>query len=85
MKQQQFEYAYLFGAVCPTTGDTEALISPLVNKEVIYSQLKQISQRAQRGRVAVVIMDRAAWHFKDGLVEGGRMYCLLGFQLILQS
>ncbi|QTL37210.1 transposase [Pseudoalteromonas viridis] len=61
VKQQQFEYAYLFGAVCPTTGETEALISPLVNKEVMYSHLEQISQRTQPGRIVVVAMDRAAW------------------------
>ena len=34
IKQQQFEYAYLFGAVCPATGETEALITPYVNKEI---------------------------------------------------
>ncbi|WP_171045699.1 transposase [Pseudoalteromonas rubra] len=70
IKQQQFEYAYLFGAVCPTTGETEALISPVENKEVMYSLLGQISHRAQSARMAVVVMDRAAWHFKDGLVKG---------------
>jgi len=26
VKQQPFEYDYLFGAVCPATGDTEAKI-----------------------------------------------------------
>ena len=26
VKQQQFEYGYLFGAVCPSTGQTGALI-----------------------------------------------------------
>ncbi|CAH9067108.1 hypothetical protein PSECIP111854_04025 [Pseudoalteromonas sp. CIP111854] len=26
IKQQQFEYGYLFGAVCPATGQTEALV-----------------------------------------------------------
>ena len=26
VKQQQFEYGYLFGAVCPATGQTEALV-----------------------------------------------------------
>ena len=35
VKQQQFEYAYLFGAVCPATGETEALIAPWVSKEII--------------------------------------------------
>lgn len=32
-QQQQFEYAYLFGAVCPATGATEALVTPLVNQD----------------------------------------------------
>ena len=30
VKQQQYEYGYLFGAVCPNDGRTEAFISPLV-------------------------------------------------------
>jgi len=29
VRQQQFEYAHLFGAVCPASGATEALIVPL--------------------------------------------------------
>ncbi len=33
VKQQQFDYAYLFGAVCPATGETEALIAPYVDKK----------------------------------------------------
>jgi hypothetical protein len=44
VQQQQFEYAYLFGAVCPSTGATEALISPIVNKEVMKLHLQQISK-----------------------------------------
>ncbi|RZM76442.1 hypothetical protein C3B51_17915 [Pseudoalteromonas rubra] len=36
----------------------------------MYCHLKQISQRIQLGRIAVVVMDRVAWYFKDGLVEG---------------
>jgi hypothetical protein len=32
VKQQQFDFAYLFGAVCPATGETEALIAPYVDK-----------------------------------------------------
>tara|TARA_R110001606_G_scaffold286491_1_gene434770 strand:- start:1021 stop:1227 length:207 start_codon:yes stop_codon:yes gene_type:complete len=35
VKQQQFEYTYLFGAVCPATGATEALLSPFVSKEIM--------------------------------------------------
>ena len=65
VKQQQFEYAYLFGAVCPGTGATEALISPVVNKEVMRIHLEQISTATPIGRHAVVIMDGAGWHTDD--------------------
>ncbi|MFT6925488.1 MAG: hypothetical protein ACJAZP_001068 [Psychromonas sp.] len=33
VKHQQFEYAYLFGAICPAAGATDTLIAPyIVNK-----------------------------------------------------
>jgi transposase len=65
VKQQQFEYAYLFGAVCPATGKTEALLAPCVNKEVMIQHLEQISATTKPGRHAVVIMDGAGWHTED--------------------
>lgn len=69
VKQQQFEYAYLFGAVCPDTGATEALITPLVNKEVMRQHLQLIAARTPKGRHAVVIMDGAGWHTDDLVTE----------------
>ena len=65
VKQQQFDYAYLFGAVCPATGETEALIAPWVNKEIMQQHLELISQRTEPERHAVVIMDGAGWHTDD--------------------
>lgn len=62
VRQQQFEYAYLFGAVCPSTGATEALISPVMNMEVMEQHLALISQKTKEGRHAVIIVDGAAWH-----------------------
>lgn len=35
LRQQQFEYVHLFGAVCPATGETEAIITP-VNKDIMH-------------------------------------------------
>lgn len=63
--KQQFEYAYIFGAVCPAKGETEALIVPWVNKEIIAHHLKRIAKRTQSGRYAVVIMDGAGRHTDD--------------------
>ncbi|XPF96058.1 transposase [Colwellia sp. RE-S-Sl-9] len=62
VRQQQFEYAYLFGAVCPSTGATEALISPVMNMDVMEQHLALISQKTQEGRHAVIVVDGAAWH-----------------------
>jgi transposase len=65
VKQQQFEYAYLFGAVCPATGETEALLAPWVNKEVMTQHLQQISTPTKPGRHAVGIMPGASRHTQD--------------------
>ncbi|MBB1507702.1 winged helix-turn-helix domain-containing protein [Pseudoalteromonas sp. SG41-1] len=48
-KQQQFEYGYLFGAVCPSNGKTEALISPIVNKEIMTQRMELISKATEAG------------------------------------
>ena len=62
VRQQQFTYAYLFGAVCVTNGNTEAVIAPISNMDVMSSHLSLISQATKDGRHAVVIMDGASWH-----------------------
>jgi hypothetical protein len=68
VRQQQFESAYIFGAVCPATGETEALIAPHVDKDLMTRHLEQISAKTEVGRHAVVIMDGAGWH-QASLVE----------------
>ena len=65
MKQQQFEYAYLFGSICPARGIGEAMVVPWVNKEIMVEHLRQISAVTEKGRHAVVIMDGAGWHTED--------------------
>ncbi|WP_181136821.1 transposase, partial [Vibrio hyugaensis] len=65
VKQQQFEYAYLFGSVCPRRGIGEAIVVPWVNKEIMIQHLHQISQVTEYGRHAVVTMDGVGWHTDD--------------------
>ena len=65
VRQQQFEYAHLFGAVCPATGATEALIVPFLSKDVMKKHLAQISAATAKGRFALVVMDGAGWHTDD--------------------
>lgn len=65
VKQQQFEYAYLFGSVCPSRGIGEAIVVPWVNKDAMNQHLHQIANVTEKGRHAVVIMDGAGWHTED--------------------
>jgi hypothetical protein len=48
VRQQQCQYAYLFGAICPATGATEAIVTPYVNKKAMRQHLQQISQHTNR-------------------------------------
>jgi hypothetical protein len=64
IRQQQFEYAYVLGAVCPGTGATEAIIS----SEAMREHMSLISKLTPEGCHAVVVMD--GW---VGLASG--TYC----------
>jgi hypothetical protein len=55
----------LFGAVCPATGETEALIAPLVIKEIMTHHLQRIAKHTPLFRHAFVIIDLAGWHTDD--------------------
>ncbi|WP_198104906.1 transposase [Vibrio vulnificus] len=55
IKQQQFEYAYLFGSVCPARGIGEAMVVPWVHKNIMVEHLKQLSAVTEKGRHAVVL------------------------------
>jgi len=61
-RQQQFEYAYLFGAVCPAQGTSIALVLPICNTIAMLAHLKEISTHVPPGRHAIIVLDQAAWH-----------------------
>jgi len=65
IKQQQFEYVYLFSSICPSRGIGEAIVVPWTNKDAMRQHLQQISNVTEKGRHAVVIMDGAGWHTED--------------------
>ena len=62
IRQQQFNSAYIFGAVCPETGKYSGLIMPYVNKEAMALHMQSISEQVSEGKHAVVVMDGALWH-----------------------
>lgn len=65
MRQQQFLNAYIFGAVCPEKDKSAAFISPLCNSEAMQIHLDIISEKIEGH--AVMLLDRAGWHFSKSL------------------
>lgn len=61
-RQQQFENAYIYGAVCPEQDQAVALVLPVANTHGMLEHLKEISAQVPPGRHAVIILDQAAWH-----------------------
>ena len=61
-RQQQFEYVYVFGAVCPGKDEAVGLVMPAVNIDAMLVHLDHISQKIPEGRHAVIVLDRATWH-----------------------
>ena len=67
LKQQGFEWAYVFGAVCPERGRCEGLVMPRANTEAMNKHVALLSSRLQPDEHAVLVCDRASWHRSKGL------------------
>ncbi len=67
VKQTEYEWCYLFGAVCPTTGASSAMLAPTVNTHYMNEHLRFISERAGGDRHVVLVLDNAGWHVSKNL------------------
>jgi transposase len=68
IRQTQYDYLYVFSAVCPATGDACGLIAPHVNTDVMNAFLGQFSREVPADVHAVMILDRAGWHRASALI-----------------
>jgi hypothetical protein len=61
VRQTEYEYIWVLGAVCPETGKAEGLLSPRLNKDVVNIFLKQFSATVPDDEHAVIIWDGAGY------------------------
>ena len=61
-KDQRYQSAYLFGAVCPARGTGAAVAMPFADTHAMPAHLEEISRTVADGSHAVLLMDRAGWH-----------------------
>lgn len=56
VKQQQFLYQYIYGAVCPAQGIGASIVVPYANHDCLQHHLQEIAYHVPKGRHGVVIM-----------------------------
>ena len=68
-RDTRYEWAYLFGAVCPARGAAAGLVLPFVDTAAMNAHLAEISRTVTPGAHAVLVLDGAGWH-------GGKALCV---------
>ena len=61
-KDQRYESAWLFGAICPARGAGAAVVMPKTDTDAMQEHLAEIGRTVAPGSHAVLLLDRAGWH-----------------------
>lgn len=67
VRQTEYGYLWVLGAVCPATGHAEGLLSPRLNTAVVNTFLEQFSRSLAADEHAVLIWDGAGFHTSGSL------------------
>lgn len=67
VRQQQFNYSYLFGAVCPSRDIGVGLVLPYANSDTMEIHLQHISAHISKDKHCVLVLDQAGWHTSNKL------------------
>jgi len=62
VRQTEYDYLWVIGAVCPETGQAEGLLSPRLNTDVINVFLEQFAGTITEDEHAVMLWDGAGFH-----------------------
>ena len=62
VKQTEYDWVYLYGAVNPVTGQSVGMLAPTVNVEWMSEHLRLISEDVGPDVHIVLVMDQAGWH-----------------------
>jgi transposase len=62
VKQTEYEYLWVVGAVCAETGQAEAILAPQLNTDVMNAFLQEFARALDPDVHAVLIWDGAGFH-----------------------
>ena len=67
-RDTRYDWAYLFGAVCPERGAAAGLVLPFADTAAMNAHLAEIAATVAPGAHALLVFDGAGWHRGGGLV-----------------
>jgi transposase len=62
VRQTQYDYLYVLGAVCPQTGNTAGLLAPNINTHIVNAFFDQLAKEIAPDVHVVLIWDQAGYH-----------------------
>jgi len=62
VRDTRYQWAYIFGAVCPRRGVGAALVLPYADTEAMNAHLAEISRCVAENAHAALVLDGASWH-----------------------
>jgi transposase len=62
VRQTEYQYLWVLGAVCPETGHAEGLLSPQLNTKIVNEFLAQFAKTIPADEYAVMLWDGAGFH-----------------------
>ena len=76
IRDTRYEWAYLFGAVCPQRSIGAALVMPFANADALNTHLEEIACHVADDAHAVLVLDGAGWHVSHDLKIPGNITLL---------
>lgn len=67
-RDTRYEWAYLFGAVCPARATGAALVMPYADAHAMNALLQEIAACVAPGAHAALVLDGAGWHGAKDLI-----------------
>ena len=67
VRQTEYQYLWVLGAICPETGHAEGLLSPQLNTKIVNIFLELFSRTIPDDEHAVMISDGAGFHTSGSL------------------
>ena len=67
LRQTKYEWLYVIGAVCPQTGQSVGLLSPMINTDMMSSFFEQFAAEVSSDIHVVMVWDQAGFHTSKNL------------------